>query len=35
MEINDRLTKQIEENIVIFENLNKEITVKDEVLQDN
>ena len=35
LEINDRLTKQIEDNIALFENLNLEITSKEKALQDN
>ena len=29
LEINDRLTKQIEDNLNLFDNLNNELTSKD------
>ena len=35
LEINDRLTKQIEDNLALFENLNTEITHKDRVIAEN
>eukprot|EP00347_Sterkiella_histriomuscorum_P006970 403350747 len=35
LEINDRLTKQIEDNLALFEDLNQELTFKDRVIADN
>ncbi len=35
LEINDRLTKQIEDNIELFDNLNQELTDKERALIDN
>ncbi|CDW73682.1 UNKNOWN [Stylonychia lemnae] len=35
LEINDRLTKQIEDNLQLFENLNEELTNKDRAIAEN
>lgn len=35
LEINDRLTKQIENNLALFENLNNELTNKDKTIAEN
>lgn len=35
LEINDRLTKQIEDNLALFEDLNQELTLKDRVIAES
>lgn len=35
LEINDRLTKQIEDNLELFDNLNQELTDKERALLNN
>ena len=35
LEINDRLTKQIEDNLELFDNLNQELTEKERALLNN
>jgi len=35
LEINDRLTRQIEDNLALFEDLNQELGLKDRALADN
>ena len=35
LEINDRLTKQIEDNLLLFDNLNQELSVKDRAISEN